>query len=193
MGKGKLNKKKCGLTLIELLITVVMLAALVGVSVFVFRVILLGWISQETRAGIGIDINSSIEKMARNLRGSKEISFLYDNEIRFSKHRRDEQNKIIINEYDDYIYYFYNENDVYPANFNQDLYGVRKAVLNNVVDRDLTTGTFTYGDGQIIVNDVLPSSATDLSVSGGIADIELSVKRGDETIRLRTEVKARNL
>ena len=177
---------KRGFTLIELIITIVMLAALVGVTAFVFRAVLLSWSSQETRSGIDISLDRGIEEIVRDLREARQVNDNYDgdgtknDEIRFTQ---DQSNY--------YIYYFYNANDAYPPTFNQSSYDLRKATLSGGIGGTLTDS------GRIIITDVLsPSHATspsDLSFSSNIATIDLSITRRDETIRSRSQVKPRNL
>jgi len=162
------------------MITIVMFAILVSVTLYIFRAVLLSWSSQETRTGIDIGLDRGIEEMVRDLREAKLVQSTpsYD-EIRFTS------------DYSTYyIYYFYNADDSYvpPPAFNQSIYELRKAALTGSIN-----GTFTYGSGQIIMTDVLPPTTSDLSLSGNILTIDLSVTRGDETIRSRTDVRPRNL
>jgi len=175
-----IRNTKYGLTLIELMISVVMFAVLVAVTAYVFRAVLLTWSSQERRAGIDIVLDRGIEEMVRDLREAKEIQSTagYD-EIRFSQ----DQSSY-------YIYYLYNASDSYapPPAFNQAAYELRKALLTGDIN-----GTFTYGSGQIIITDVLPPLTSDLCLSGNIVTIDLSIIRGDESIRSRTEVVPRNI
>ena len=171
-----------GLTLIELIITVVMFVILATVAMYIFRAVLLSWSSGQTKAGIDIILDRGVEEMVRDLRGSKDIDSVNDDEVRFTT---------LDDDY--YIYYFYNEEDSYPPDFEKDLYELRLADLENVVGEDLTTGTFNYGDGRIIITDILPPDTTDLSISGSIVTIDMSISRGNETVRSRTEVKQRNL
>ena len=162
------------------MISVAMFAILAVVTAYVFRAVLLSWSSQETRAGIDIVLDRGIEEMVRDLREAKEIQSTagYD-EIRFSQ----DQSTY-------YIYYLYNSSDSYapPPAFDQTVYELKKAVLTGDIN-----GTFTYGSGQIIITDVLPPATSDLSLSGNIVTIDLSVTRGDEAIRSRTEVMPRNI
>lgn len=159
------------------MITIVMLMALVGVTAYIFRAVLLSWSSEETRAGVDISLDRGIEEMVRDLREAKQASYVNNDEIRLTP---DQANY--------YIYYLYNSNDAYPPNFNQTLYELRKATLSGGI-----SGTFTYGSGPIIITDVLPPNTSDLSISGNITTIDLSVKRVNETIRSRTQVRPRNL
>ena len=172
---GIRNTRK-GLTLIELMIVIALFVILIAVMVFILRAVLLSWSSQETRSGIDISLDRAIEEMIRDLREAKVVLSSND-EIRFTQ----EQSTY-------YIYYLYNSADTYPPNFNQSLYAVRKTTLTGGIG-----GTFTYGSGQIIINDVLAPPTADLSVSGNIVTIDLSITQKEETIRSRTQVRPRNL
>lgn len=154
-----------------------MLVALIGVTAYVFRTVLLSWSSQETRSGIDINLDRGIEEIARDLREARQVQSVNNDEARFTQGQSNY-----------YIYYFYNANDAYPPTFNQSSYDLRKATLSGGIG-----GTFTYGSGPIIITDVLPPATSDLSISGNIVTIDLSVKRYDETVRSRTEIKPRNL
>ena len=162
------------------MITIVMSVILTAVAFLVFRAVLLNWSSSEERAGIDTTLDKGIEDMVRDLREVELIqsTAAYD-EIRFTP---DYTNY--------YIYYLYNEDDSYvpPPAFDQSSYELRRATLTGGIN-----GTFTYGDGQLIMTDVLPPATSDLSLSGNIITIDLSITRGDETIRSRTEVMPRNL
>ena len=168
-----------GLTLIELMISIVLLAVLAVSAAYVFRAVLLSWSSAEERSGIDIALDRAIEEMVRDLREAKEVqSTAGRDEIRFSH----DQGTY-------YIYYLYNASDFYvpPPAFDQTLYELRKATLTGDIN-----GTFTYGDGQLIVTDVEAPTTSDLSLSGNLLTIDLNITRGDETIRSRTEVRPRN-
>lgn len=147
---------KRGFTLLELMITVVLFIMLALVTFFIFRAILLTWSSQETRAGKEIILDFSMEKMVRDLREAEVLGFKNPDEIRFTQGLNDDT--------DNYIYYLYNSNETYPPDFDEDSYELRKATLASVTGRDLSTGTFTYGDGAILIWDVLsPNDASDPS------------------------------
>ncbi len=165
-----------GLTLIELMITVVIFVILTAVVAYILRAVLLSWSSQETRTGIDISLDRGIEEITRDLREARAAQSSSD-EIRFTQD---------LSAY--YIYYLYNSNDSYPPAFNQTTYQLRKAAVTGGI-----SGTFTYGSGQIIINDVLAPPTSDLSLSSNLITLDLSVKRGDETIRSRTQVRPRNV
>ena len=172
------NKK--GMTLIEILITITMLVMLMGVSVYVFRAILINWSLLESRSGIAVNLDSAMAKMLRDFRTAKEVqSTTGYHEIRFSP---DEVNF--------YVYYLYNESDSYapPPEFDMQYYQLRKATLSGGIN-----GTFTYGSGQLILTDVLPPPDSELSINDNIITIDLMAERKGETKRLRTEVRPRNI
>ncbi len=170
-----MNPKK-GLTLIELMIVIIMFVILAGVTIYILRAVLLSWSSQETRSGIDISLDRGIEEIVRDLREARQVSSVND-EIRFTQD---------LTNY--YIYYFYNASDSYPPAFSQSTYELRKATITGGI-----SGTFIYSSGLIIITDVLPPATSDLSRSGNIVTIDLSVIRKEETIRSRTRVRPRNL
>ncbi len=176
------RRRKKGITLIELMITVVMFAALAVTITYVARAVLLTWYSQEIRGGIGVNLNRGIEDMARDLRKARQVQSTanYD-EIRIRQ-------GTITSSY--YIYYLYNASDSYvpPPAFNQSSYQLKKATLSGGIN-----GTFTYGSGEVIVNDVVPPPTSDLSLSGNLLTVDLTVTHGDETVRSRTQIRPRNV
>lgn len=167
-----------GFTLIELMISTMMVVILAGVVIYVFHAILLSWSGSEARAGINITLNRAVEEMRRDVISAKVIASGTNDEVRFTA--IDNTNR---------IYYLYNTNDSYPPSFGQEKYELRKAGLSGT---NLTNGAFTYGNGVIILTDVSPPPATDLSFSSNLVTIDLSSVHDDETVRLRTQIKPRN-
>jgi len=168
-------------TLIELTISILLIIILAGAALAIFRAVVLTWYSQETKAGIDIALDRVLEEMVRDLREAREIESTagYD-EIRFTT-----------DEITYYIYYLYNSDDAYvpPPAFDQDSYQLRKTALTGGIN-----GTFNYGDGRIVVSDVVPPADSDLSFDGTTVTLDLYIKRGGEPeIRSRTEVNPRNL
>jgi prepilin-type N-terminal cleavage/methylation domain-containing protein len=175
---GLLNKR--GFTLIELMMSVAMFATLVLATTMVYRALLLSWSSQETRSGIDIILDRGIEEIVRDLREAREIqSTSGRDEIRYSS---DGTNY--------YIFYLYHASDSYvpPPAFDQTVYELRKATLTGGL-----SGTFTYGDGDLILTDVKPPTTSDMSLSGNMLTVDLTMTRNDETIRSRTDIRPRNL
>lgn len=168
---------KKGLTLIELMIVSVLFVILTAVVVYILRAVLLSWSAQETRSGIDISLDRGIEEVVRDLRKARQANSVNNDEIRFTND---------LTNY--YIYYLYNTGDSYPPSFSQSSYELRKATLTGGIN-----GTFTYGSGDIKIIDVLPPPTSDLSLSSNLITLDLSIRRADETIRSRTQVRPRNL
>lgn len=169
-----------GFTLAELVMSTVLFAALAFASVYVLRSVLLAWSSQEGRGGMMINLHRGLEEMSRDLRKAREVQSTPGyHEIRFRQGASDYS-----------IFYLYNADDPYgpPPSFNQTSYQLRKAALAGGL-----SGTFTYGSGHVIVNDVAPPPSSDLSLSGNLITIDLTVRRADETRRSRTQIRPRNV
>lgn len=169
-----------GFTLIELMISIAMFAVLAITTTYLFRAVLLLWSSQEARGGININLDRGIEEIVRDLREATQIqSTAGFDEIRFKQGTASY-----------YIFYLYNANDTYapPPAFNQTSYQLKKASLTGGIN-----GTFTYGSGEPIVNGVVPPLTSDLSLASNLVTIDLTVTRGDETIRSRSAVRPRNI
>ena len=164
-----INKSKntnCAITLFELIMAMTMFAIIAVVVVFIFRAVLLGWDSLEKQAGMRIVFNTSTERLVRDLRQAREISVI-NNEIRFTQ---DGVNY--------YVYYLYNTGNSYK---------LMKANISGGIN-----GVFTSGSGQLIALDITAPPASSLSVNGNVI-IDLSMSRGSEVMRVKTNVKPRNL
>jgi prepilin-type N-terminal cleavage/methylation domain-containing protein len=173
---------KRGFTLLELTLTIAMLVILTAVTFYAFRAVLLTWAGEETRAGAKTDLYRGTEAMSRQLVQAKGVDFLNNDEIRFTG--PDDNH---------YIYYLYNRDDAYPPSFNRDRYELMEAALSGVSGNDLKTGTFSYGAGTVVITGVSAPGTSDLSVAGNIITIDLTATQGSETVRLRTQVRPRNI
>ena len=185
-----------GLTLIEMLIAMGMLIILLGVTMYMFSVVLFSWVSEEERAGLGVELDRAVNMMAKDVREAKKsdtktIAWLHPKEIRFAVvNSRQADGTPVPNSFSYYIYYFYNANDRYPNTFTQSVYDLKRCALTGVTGYDPNTGAFTYGSGQIAANQLSPVSS--LTVNGNTVAIDLSITKGSETMRARTEAAARN-
>lgn len=172
--------KKQGLTLVELILSLGMFVILVSVVLYVYHIFLFCWFSTDQRAGINIELERGLKIIAADLREAKQIQLEPDyNEIRFTR-----------NESAYYIYYLYNQNDSYlqPPVFAQDIYELRKTVLTGGLE-----GAFNYGQGRIIMTDILAPETSELSLNKNLITLDLTISRNNETMRLLTRVRPRNL
>lgn len=175
-----IRQRQRGLTLVELIIAVALVGLLGSAAVTIFNAVMLSWSAQTQRQGTDLQLDRAVEEMVRDLRKATQVqSAAGRDEIRYTQ---DGSNF--------YIFYLYHASDSYvpPPAFNQSSYQLRRASLAGGIG-----GTFTYGDGTLLLTDVLPPPTTDLSLSGNLVTLDVSAQRGDETLRSKTQVRPRNL
>lgn len=174
-----------GFTLIELVMAILLFSLLSITSASLFRVMAVNWSGEEIRSRLGINLDRGVEEIARDLRKATQVQSTtnYD-EIRCA------QRQGASSTYSYYIFYLYNAADSYvpPPNFSQTSYQLRRGTLSGGIN-----GTFTYGSGDVVLNDVVPPPTSDLSLSGNLTTLDLTVKKNDETLHTRTLVRPRNL
>lgn len=176
----RFSASRKGATLIELMIVLALLSVLGGAAMMVFNVVLLSWSSQTERSGADLQLERAAEEMVRDLREARQFqSAAGRDEVRYTADGSTF-----------FIFYLYNASDTYgpPPAFNQTVYQLRRAALTGGLN-----GTFTYGSGTLLLTEVLPPATSDLSASGNLITLDLSVERKEETVRLRTQVRPRNL
>jgi len=179
-----------GFTLIETIIVLLGLAMLLGVSGSLFVVSLRAWDAGHVRAGIREDINYAMEKVVRDLKEMANGSVAQynpgDGDIAHTI-----QYEEIDGGQDTYVLYLYNEDDSsFDSTYSESLYNLRRA---NTSDGDDPAS----GDGVLILRDLVSPNASEpataLTISGTQVTLDLVVQRIDETVRLRTKVRPRNL
>ena len=172
----KINKNIKAFTLIELLMVAAVMGLLLLAVGSIFQVVSQSWVTQDVRTGLDINLYKGMEIASIDLRDTSAVQSS-NYEIRFTD-----------DGFNYYIYYLYNSADSYPPNFSKSSYQLRKATLTGGI-----SGTFTYGSGQIIISNVLPPPVSDLSFTGNVINLDISVKQNYETIRAKTEVHPRNV
>ncbi len=168
-----------GVTLIELMISILLFAMLMTASAFAINPVLLGWSSQQDRMEIQRSVQDGVEKATRDLRLAGTLQNDANHAIRFTVRESGVQNS--------YIFYLYNAADAWPPAYNQTTYQLYKASLTGGIN-----GTFTYGAGTLLIRNISPPPTSDLSVSGSTATLDLTLSRGNETFHLAKEIKKRN-
>ena len=175
-----------GFTLIEMLIVLFLLAMLSGVIGLVFLVSLRAWDSGCIRGGIREDVSYAMEKVVRDL---KEIANGGLNQYSSIAHTI--QYDEISGDGDTYVLYLYSSDDpVFNSRYNRDFYNLHRANITQGDDPD-------SGEGVLILRDLVSpdaaSPATALTISSNQVTLDFVVQRSDETVRLRTKVRPRNL
>lgn len=169
-----MNKK--GLTLIELLLTTAMLAILIFTVGYVFVVGSNLWSEGYARSDIRGDISQAVELISKSLRQAKSIDDLTESSITFTADLGSGD--------DTYRVYLYNASDgePNPPYKQQSIYELRWA-----------KGTVSYGSGAILATDIPIPTNIPFSQSNNLITIDLTATRGDETVRIRSNIRPRNL
>ena len=173
------TKPSNGVTLIELLISLLLFAVLMTAAALSLNPILLAWSSCQDRMELQSSVRQGLERALRDLRLANALQNDANDAIRYTARESGVQNS--------YILYLYNADDTWPPAYNQTTYQLRQTSLTGGIN-----GTFTYGNGTLLVRDVKPPTDSDLSVSGSVATLDLTLSRFDETFRLIQKVKRRN-
>lgn len=169
-----------GVTFIELIITLLLFAGLMTATAVSINPILLAWSSQQDRMELQRGNQHGLERVIRQLRLATALQNDTNDAIRFTVRESGTNNS--------YILYLYHASDSWPPAFSQSSYQLRQASLTGGIN-----GTFTYGSGDLLMRDMKPPTTSDLSVSGSVATLDLTLTRFDETFRLIEKVKRRNL
>ena len=180
------RRHKRGFTLLETLIVFSLLSVLMGVSAHLFTVSLRVWGTGSLRTEIRENMSYAIEKTVRDLKEMANASLDQYNSIAHTI-----QYDEISGDGDTYVLYLYNSADpVFNSRYNRSLYNLRKANITQGDNPD-------SGEGVLILRDLVSpdaaSPATALTVSGNQVTLDFVVQRSDETVRLRTKIRPRNL
>ncbi len=165
--------------MIELMISLVLFGVLMTAVAMSMNPILLAWSSHQDRMELQRQVQDGLEKGLRDLRLANATQDDANHAIRYTVRESGVNNS--------YIFYLYNSNNTWPPAYDQTSYQLRKATLTGGIG-----GTFTYGSGDLLMRDVKPPTTSDLSVSGSVATLDLTLLRADETFRLLERVKRRN-
>lgn len=174
-------RDKRGFTLIELVIALLLTGVLMTASAYALQPVLLAWSSQLDRMELQRQAQHGLERALRDLRGATALQTDANDAIRYTLRESGVSNS--------YILYLYHSANSWPPAYDQTPYQLRKAALTGGIG-----GTFPYGSGDLLLRDVKPPPDSDLSVSGKVATMDLTlVRKTDETFRLIERVRRRNL
>ena len=174
----RIDSRKRGLTLVELLVTTAVLSILVLTVGYTFIVGLKLWDEGYDRSDIRTDLSQSLELISKQLRQAKSIDELTAGSITFTADLGDGD--------DTYRVYMYNASDSEPnPPYTQNTYELRWAKT-----------TVTYGSGIVLVGELdkpNPPSSKPFSQSGNVITLDFIVERGDQSVAMRTNVRPRSL
>lgn len=172
-------KRNNGFTLIEVVITTVILGILVFTVGYTFVIGLRLWDQGYTRANMRAKMTQALELVSKNLRQAASIDELTAGSITFTAD--------LGNGLTSYRVYMYHADDSAPnpPYTENDSYQLRWAET-----------TTTYGSGAIIMTNIdkpNPPSSNPFSQSGNVITMNFTVQDGGQTIDMRTNVRVRNL
>lgn len=161
------------------MISVLLFSVLLAATAYALNPVLLAWSSQQDRMELQRQLQHGMERAVRDLRQSVALQDDSSDAIRYTLRESGVNNS--------YILYLYNSAETWPPAYGQATYQLRKASLTGGIG-----GTFTYGAGTLLLRDVNPPATSDLSVSGSVATLDLTLARADETFRILERAKRRN-
>jgi len=127
------------------------------------------------RVDIRTDLANAMELISNNLRQAKVIDSLTESSINFTAD--------LGNGDDTYRVYLYHASDAEPnPPYTQSTYELRWA-----------QSTVGYGSGAILARDIAQPTDPPFSQSNNLITIDLTASRANEVIRIRTNVRSRNL
>lgn len=180
VGYGNAN----GFTLLETMIVASIASVLVAMCAYLFTVTFKVWGTGSFRMGIREDMSYAMEKTVRDLKeianGSLGQYSSIDHTIQFQETGGDTC-----------VLYLYSSDDpVFNSTYNRDFYNLHKANITLGEDPD-------SGEGAVLLRDLVSpddsSPATALTINSNQVTLDFVVQRSDETVRIRTTVRPRNL
>lgn len=169
------NKSKRAFSLIELIIVLLLLVILSGVAVNMYSTGLRVWNEGYNRADIRTQALQAFELISKNLRQASVINALTQSSITFTADLGAGS--------DTYRVYLYNAADPEPnPPYTQSSYELR-----------WSRNDLSYGAGARLIQDVQQPSNIPFVQNGNLITLDLTVSRGSESVRLRSNVRPRNL
>ena len=173
-------KWRKGITLLEIVFVITLIVFLIEAVVSVYIVSLQGWDNLGHRSDLHEKLHFGLERVVRDVRQAEAIS-VANNALRFTLKESGVDNS--------YIYYLYNASDSFPPAYNQSSYDMRRTALTGGIG-----GTFTYGNGELIVTGLKPPSTyTTITSSGNLALLKLVGQAKNDTLTVQGYVRPRNL
>lgn len=171
----QLSANKKAFTILELLTVILALVIILGIVVNVYLAGLTIWNNGYVRADLRRGLSQSLELISKNLRYATSIDALTASSITFTANLGGGS--------DTYRVYLYNASDPEPnPPYTQSLYELRYA-----------TSVTTYGSGVVIAENIIQPVNTPFAQSGNTITIDLTAESNDETVRMRSNVRPRNL
>jgi len=162
-------------TIIELLIVMLALTIVLGVVTRIYFVGSNLWATGLSRSDVRTELVQSMELMTNSLRRARSIDSLTESSITFTADLGSGVNT--------YRFYLYHASDAEPnPPYSQNTYDLRWA--QEVV---------TYGAGANLSRNIVQPTSAAFSQSGDVISIDLTAMKNEQSIRMRSKVRPRNL
>ena len=171
-------QSRSGLTILEILFTITLITFLVSSILVVYIVSLQGWDNLGHRADLHKKLHFGLDRIAREVHKANDL-LVANNAVRFTLYESGSNQS--------YIYYLHNASDTWPPAFNQSAYDLKRTSLAGGIN-----GTFTYGDGELVIAALKPPSLTAITSSGDVATLTLTGQIENDIVTLRSAICARN-
>lgn len=173
-----------GYTLLELIGAMFLLLMLTGAVTFAYIAILKGMDEQISRSTARGSVNIALESVVVDLRHAFQL-IVDDNlkTIRFEVSEKGPKKN--------YIYYFQSQADGSCPSGTFDstsLYNLMRGPVQGNIN-----GTFTCGDGDIAIRNIVAPPTSNITLSGKTVTFDLTAKVDNSSVRVLTSVTARNL
>lgn len=175
-----------GITLLEIVFTLTLIAFLISSIAFVYIVTLRGWDNLGHRSNLHEKLHFGLERIVRDVREARAIS-VASHSLMFTLNENGSDNH--------YIYYLHNASDVCPMAYSQTAYDLRRTQLTSgSLPGSLDCSRFAYGNGEVIITSLKPPSAdTSITSGGNYAIVKLVGVQEEDTLTVRGNVKPRNI
>lgn len=181
--KRSLLTSEKGFTLLEVMITVLLIIMVTGSISFSYITILKAMDEQSARATTRAGINIALESVVVDLRHAFQVSF--EDKSKSIRYQVDESGTKV-----SYIYYWQGQDGSCPSNsFDSTLiYELKRATLSGGIN-----GTFTCGAGDSIIKNLVSPPTSSIAASGALLTFDLTAKVKTSQLRVGAAVTARNL
>ena len=171
-------RNESGIMVLEILFAIVLVAFLTTSVSLIYIISLQGWQNLGHRSDLHEKISFGLDRLAREVSEANDLS-VANHSLRFTVYESG------LNQ--SFIYYLYHPADAWPPAYSQTSYNLMRTSLTGGI-----SGTFVYGSGELIVNNLKPPGSTSITASGDVAILTLTGQEGADSITIRQRICARN-
>ncbi len=179
------NDTQRGITLLEIVFAISLIAFLVSSVAFIYVVSLRGWENLGHRTDLHEKLHFALERVVRDVRNANALS-VNNHTLVFTLNENGWTNT--------YQYYLYSPNDSCPPVFNQNTYELRRMRTVSCNPNGVCVASSSVcGTGELIVTGLKPPNDTTITSSGNVAMIKLTAFEEDDKLTVQGDVHPRNM